>query len=84
MKKIYILTINDLHNVGYQTKDIEVFTDKPSATERMKELFVKAFKEIYGEDEDPFDESNTIDHQFTGDFAFIFGEYYLDIFEKEI
>jgi hypothetical protein len=84
MKKIYILVINDLRNVGYNCKDVEVFTDEPSATERMTELYLKAFKECRGEDEDPFDNGNHIDYQHTGRYAYIFGEYYFDIFEKEI
>lgn len=83
--KIYILVINDLRNVGYNCKDVEVFTDEPSATERMTELYLNAFKDYYGEDSgiDPFDE-DTMDYQLTGKYAYIFGEYYFDIFEKEI
>jgi hypothetical protein len=82
--KIYILAINDLHNVGYNCKDVEVFTKKEDATRRMRELYLNAFKECYGDsDADPFEE-NVMDYQYTKDFSYIFGEYYFDIFEKEV
>lgn len=82
--KIYILTITDLRDYGYQCKDVEVFTDEPSATERMTELYLNAFKECYGDsDADPFEE-NVMDYQLTGRYAYVFGEYYFDIFEKEV
>ena len=83
MKKIYILVINDLRNMGYNCKDVEVFTDKADATRRMRELYLKAFKECRGEDEDPYEE-NCLDYQYTKDYSYIFGEYYFDIFEKEV
>ena len=85
MKKIYILTINDLNNVGYNCKDVEVFANKEDATERMRELYLDAFNNCWGnnENEDPYDK-NTMDYQFADNFAYIFGEYYLDIFEKEV
>jgi len=82
MKKIYILVINDLRNVGYNCKDVEVFTKKEDATRRMRELYLKAFKECRGEDEDPYD--GGLDYQYTKDYSYIFGEYYFDIFEKEV
>lgn len=81
MKKIYILVINDLRNVGYNCKGVEVFTKKEDATERMRELYIENCKEL-GIDY-PYEE-DTIEHQFTNDFAYIFGEYYYDIFDKEV
>ena len=39
--KIYILTIVDLQNVGFNPKDVEVFTDSTKANERMKELYLE-------------------------------------------
>lgn len=85
MKKIYILVINDLRNMGYNCKDVEVFTDNDSADKRMRELYLKAFKECRGETEDPFNDDTHMDYQYTeGCYSYIFGEYYFDIFEKEI
>ena len=81
MKKIYILVINDLRNVGYNCKGVEVFTKKEDATERMRELYIENCKELWIDA--PYD-VDTIEHQFTNDFAYIFGEYYYDIFEKEV
>ena len=80
--KIYILAINDLHNVGYNCKDVEVFTKKEDATRRMRELYLNAFKECYGDEEDPYD--GGLDYQYTKDYSYIFGEYYFDIFEKDV
>ena len=83
MKKIYILTINDIRNTGYNCKDVEVFTEKKNATARMRELYLKAYKDVFGDEGDPY-EQDSMDYQYTKDFAFVFGEYYLDIFEKEV
>lgn len=81
--KIYILAINDLHNVGYNCKDVEVFTKKEDATRRMRELYLKASKELHDADEDPY-APDTMDYQFESSYAYFFREYYWDIFEKEI
>jgi len=79
--KIYVLSIIDLENVGYSTKDVEVYTNKEEATESMRKQYLKTCEE-WGID-DPYEDDN-MDHSFTSNYAFIFGEHYWDIFEKEI
>lgn len=83
MKKIYILVFNDLRNCGYNCKDVKVYTDKASATEEMRKQYLEKFKELHNTDEDPYVQ-HTMDYQFTDGYAYLFGEYYWDIFEKEI
>lgn len=83
MKKIYILVFNDLRNNGYNCKDIKVYTDKVSATEEMRKQYLEKFKELHDANEDPY-APDTMDYQFTDDYAYLFGEYYWDIFEREI
>lgn len=81
--KIYVLTIVDLRNVGFNAKDVEVFTDKGKASARMYQLY-NDFAKDYGI-EDPFDGEGGITYDFNAEgYAYVFGEYYLDIFEKEI
>lgn len=81
MNKIFILTIVDLDNVGYQTKDVELFSNKETATERMRKLYLEDCK--HWGIKDPYDK-DTLFHGFSDDYAYIFGESYYDIFEKEI
>lgn len=81
--KIYILTIIDLRDVGYNCKDVKVYTDKASATEEMRKQYLEKFKELRDADEDPY-APDTMDYQFEPSYAYLFGEYYWDIFEKEI
>lgn len=79
--KIYILTIVDLQNVGFNPKDVEVFTDSTKANERMKELYLEQC-ERYGH-EHPF-ESDDISYGYgEGSYAYT-TDHYFDIFEKEI
>ena len=82
---LYILVINDLRNVGFNAKDVEVFTEVKKATERMRELYLVACKDCHITD--PFDENDglSMEHQFVEDgYAYVFGEYYFDIFKKEV
>lgn len=93
MKKIYILTIIDLRNNGYNCKDVKVYTDKASAIEEMRNQYLEKFKELHDADEDPY-APDTMDYQFDSSyvfvregacaFAYLFGEYYWDIFEREV
>lgn len=83
MKKIYILVFNDLRNNGYNCKDVKVYTDKVSATEEMRKQYLDKFYEYNIRSADPY-EQNTMDYQFTDGYAYLFGEYYWDIFEREI
>lgn len=84
MKKIYILVFVDLRNNGYNCKDVKVYTDKVSATKEMREQYFDKFRELHDpEKEDPFTQ-DSMDYQFTDGYAYLFGEYYWDIFEKEI
>lgn len=79
--KIFILTNIDLCEVGYNAKDVEVFTEKEKATERMRELYVAACEKC--DIKDPF-EQHSIMNECSDDFAYVFGKYYFDIFEKEV
>ena len=84
MNKIYILTIVDLDGYGYNPKDVEVFPTEEMATERMRELYLKDCKK-WGIENPYDDDSDGLMHQFCeGAYAYIFGEHYYDIFEKEI
>ena len=82
MKKIYILTINNLIEVGYNCADVEVFAEKADADKRMRELYLD-FCNKYGI-ENPFEEGSMMAQYEEGSFAFVFGEYYLDIFSRSI
>lgn len=46
-------------------------------------LYLKAYKDVFGDEGDPYEE-NCFDYQYTKDYSYIFGEYYFDIFEKEV
>jgi hypothetical protein len=80
--KIYVLTIVDLERVGFNPKDVEVYTDMDSAVASMRKQYLEAF-EKWGNGKDP-DAQDDSDYQFTNHYAYIFGEHYWDIFEKEV
>ena len=44
MKKIYILVEVDLQSYGYSAKNALVFTDIEKAKEKMREMYLEAFK----------------------------------------
>lgn len=79
--KIYILVINDIERVGYSCKGVEIFKTIEEAKERMKELYLERCEEW--DIKDPLADGN-FDYNLGSDYAYIFGEYYLDIFEKEV
>ena len=81
MKKIYILVEVDLQSYGFNAKDALVFTDIEKAKEKMREMYLEAFKKCYGE-EDPY-ATDSYDYQFGDTYCFVNG-YYLDIFTKGI
>lgn len=79
----FILTEVNLNEVGYNPNATYMFKTREQATAKMRELYEKAAKK-FGID-DPYDGKGTIEYDFSeGSFAFIFGEYYLDIFENSI
>lgn len=81
--KIFVLTIIDLHDVGYCPKDVEVFNSREEAGKRMRELYIDYATKAGIET--PFDGEHTIDYQFTEDcYASVWDWCYLDIWEKEI
>ena len=81
-KKIYILTVVDLEKVGYQCSDVRVFNNLEEANEVMASEYNERCKEW--DIEDPF-EQGTLEFGYDKyNFAFVFGECYWDIFEKEI
>ena len=84
MKKIYILVFNDVLNYGYNCKNVNVYTDKMSAVKEMRRQYFDKFREFRDpESEDPFS-PDSIDYAFYDDYAYIIGEYYWDIFEREV
>lgn len=52
MKKIYVLVEVDLQSYGFSAKNALVFTDFEKAKEKMREMYLEAFKKYYGEDDD--------------------------------
>ena len=83
MKKIYILVEVDLGSYGFNAKDALVFTDIEKAKEKMREMYLEAFKKYYGEDDDPFYDNN-YDYEFRDTYCDILGYYYIDIFTKNL
>lgn len=83
MKKIYILVEVDLLSYGDNAKDALVFTDIEKAKEKMREMYLKAFKKYCGEDDDPYEKDND-DYEFCDTYCEILDSYYLDIFTKSI
>lgn len=83
MKKIYILVEVDIQNYGFNSKDALIFTDIEKAKEKMREMYLEAFKKYYGEDENPY-ATNDYDYEFGDTYCYVNGYYYLDIFEKNI
>ena len=79
--KIYITTFVDLVKVGYTPAAVFVDSSKDEAKARMKHEYLKRCEEE--QIENPFEEG-AMDYQLSNDFAYIFGKYYWDIFEKEI
>ena len=82
MKKIYILVEVDLQSYGFNAKDALVFNDIEKAKDKMREMYLEAFKKCYGEDGDPYS-TDSYDYQFGDTYCYVNG-YYLDIFTKSI
>lgn len=78
--KRYILVINDPGEMGYNCKDVETFPTREEAVQKMTELYRERMKR---RGLDP-SANDPLLHGITTDFAFIFGDYYLDIFEKHV
>lgn len=76
--KIYILSILDLNNYGFGTKDVEVFKTREEAISRMLE----DYKSKGGKSIDP--KNNYPDYCDRYSYAYMESGYYWDIFEKEI
>lgn len=83
MKTIYILVEVDLQSYGFSAKNALVFTGIEKAKEKMREMYLEAFKKYYGEDENPY-ATNDYDYEFGDTYCYVNGYYYLDIFEKNI
>lgn len=77
---IYILTIADYENYGYGTMNADVFFTKEEATEKMREQYLERCNEW--KITEPYNNSDS--WSFTDDYAYISGEFYWDIFTKEI
>ena len=83
MKKIYILVEVDLQSYGFNAKDALVFTDIEKAKEKMREMYLKAFKKYCGEDDDPY-ANDDYNYEFRDTYCDILGYYYIDIFTKNL
>lgn len=79
--KIYILVVNDINNVGYNAKDAIPFRTMEEAHDAMEKLYLDACEKAGIEN--PY-EKGGMDYCIVSDYAFIFSDIYLDIFEKEI
>ena len=82
MKKIYVLVVNNPNSVGYNCENVYLFDNKEDASARMKELY-EAFCRNHRID-NPYEENSYDVGYQEGSYEFVFGEYYLDIFEKNI
>ena len=76
----FILVINDPGEWGYNCKDVETFPTREDACQKMTELYRERAKK---RGIDP-SVNDTRQHGITADYAYIFGDYYLDIFEKHV
>ena len=82
MRKIFVLVLVDLDNVGYNAKSVDVFPNVECANAEMKKQYLEKCKEELIDN--PMNQ-NSMDYQFSENmYAYIFGKYYWDIFEKEI
>lgn len=82
-KKIIVVAFVDLVNVGYNASKVEVFNTEEEAAEYIKNQYIdKCIIEEIPESERFA--NDTIDHEVTDWYAYIFGKYYWDAFEKEI
>lgn len=77
--KIYTLTFNNV-NEGFGTYEVSTFINKEDAVEKMEKEYLEKCKE----DNITEPMTPTLDNQIDEDYAFIFMEYYWDIFETEI
>lgn len=78
--KIYVLTIVDTQNYGFNPQDVEVYTDIKKANERMKSLYLARCKEEGIET--PYEGDSM--YGITEDcYAFV-NWWYVDIFEREV
>lgn len=80
-KKIYIVAFNDLVIYGYGTKSVKVFTDENEAKEYIKDEYLAKCEEE--NIEEPLAE-DSYDYEYGGNYAYINGKYYWDIFTREI
>lgn len=84
MKRFYILVEVDVQGYGYNAKSVQMFTDIEKAKEKMREMYLKAFKQYYdGDSEDPYAKDNYA-YEFGDNYAYVNGYYYLDIFNTDI
>ena len=81
MKKIYILVVVDVNNVGYNAKDAIPFNTMEEAHDAMEKIYLDACEKAGIET--PY-EKGSMDYCIDWNYAYIFSGIYLDIFEKEI
>lgn len=79
--KIYILVVNDINNVGYNAKDAIPFNTIEEAHDAMEKIYLDACEKAGIEN--PY-EKGSMDNCIDRNYAYIFSNIYLDIFEKEI
>ncbi len=83
MKRFYILVEVDVQYYGFNAKKVYMYDDADKAKEKMKELYLIAFKKYCNEDENPFATDNYA-YEFGDTYAYVDGMYYLDIFNTDI
>lgn len=83
MKTIFIVTFVDLEHVGYNPSKVEIFNTKEEASEFVKKQYIEKCNEKDIPEVERFLDDD-MDKQYTPNFAYIFGSYYWDVFEKNI
>ena len=82
-KKVTVVTFVDLVNVGYNPSTVKIFNTKEEASEHIKKQYLeKCIIEEIPENERFA--TDTIDHEVSDNYAYIFGKYYWDAFQEEI
>ena len=82
-KKVTVVTFVDLVNVGYNPSKVKIFDTKEEASEYIKNHYLEKCEDEGIPEEERF-ANDTIDHEISDYYAYIFGKYYWDAFQEEI
>ena len=82
-KKVIVVTFVDLVNVGYNPSTVKIFNTKEEASKHIRNQYLEKC-EVEQIPEDERFAKDTIDHEISDYYAYIFGKYYWDAFQEEI